>query len=111
MTDEKWQDLIGRIKDTFTVEETFSDQLENEPGLREGILFASPRGRMKLERVTRPVVLDTKALTAKRIGASSTIQKEYSETENTQTVALSLWDGNAWQQLDLDAAAMLDSAS
>lgn len=104
MIDEKWRDLVGRIKDTFPVEEEYNEPLGDIPGTREGLIFSGVAGRMKLERVTRPVVLGTHAVTSKRIGATAKVEYDYSETDNTQAVSLYHWNNNAWETMDLSAS-------
>lgn len=106
MTDEKWKDLVGRIQDTFPVETEFSEPLEDGPGEREGIIFSGVLGRMKLERITRPVVLGSHAIAAKRIGADAKVEFEYSKDDETKTVIVSVWQDDAWKALDLDAGML-----
>ncbi len=104
MTDEKWQDLVGRIKDTFSVIDERTEPLTSGPGEEQCVIFASPQGTMKLERILRPILLDTHAIASKRIGSSVTVTKEYSETERSSTVTLSVQRGGEWVPVDLDAA-------
>lgn len=104
MTEEKWQDLVGRIKDTFSVIDERFEPLTSGPGEAQCIIFSSPQGTMKLERITRPILLDTHAIASKRIGSSATITKEYSKTESSSTVTLSVQRGGEWIPVDLNAA-------
>ncbi len=100
MTDEKWTELRGRIQDTFPVEEHYTEELDGGPGTREVLIFQGHAGRMKLERITRPVILSTRALHAKRMGATATLQHEYSDTEFTDTVVVSVWKDSEWVGFD-----------
>ena len=86
MTDEKWQETIGQIKDSFKVVEDVTEPLADGPGEVEWIIFEGPLGRMKLERISKPVVTDEKALGSKRIGSDKTIIRHYSETERVYTL-------------------------
>lgn len=104
MTDEKWTDLVGRIKDTFPIEEEYHEPLGDIPGTCEGIVFTGAVGRMKLERITKPVVLGKHAIAAKRIGSIATVEYDYSDTENTSTVSLYQWSDNDWMKMDLSAS-------
>lgn len=104
MTDEKWQDLVGRIKDAFSVIDERTEPLAEGPGERHSIQFSGPQGTMKLERIIRPILLDTRAIASKRIGSTATVKKEYSETESSSTVTLSVLRGGEWMPVDLDAA-------
>ncbi len=103
MNDTHWQDLVGRIKDTFPIIKEGEEELADEPGKREFVVFTGPAGEMRLERVTRPVVLGTHALTSKRIGATAAVTYDYSETESTQTVKLYRDNNGAWVEVDLNS--------
>ncbi len=103
MTDGQWENLVGRIKDAFHVEEEFDEPFENEPGHRAGVIFRGPAGTMKVERTVRPLVLGERGIVANRIGASAVIQKEYSDTETTSRVQLFRQEGEAWIPVDLEA--------
>ncbi len=104
MTDEKWTDLVGRIKDTFPVEEEYNEPLGGIPGTREGVIFTGADGRMKLERITKPIVLGTHAIASKRIGSSAKVEYDYSDTEKSQTVSLYHWKDGGWEAMDLSAS-------
>ena len=68
MTDERWQNIISLIKDKFKVEkeeiteEEIDKDQEGKAVLekREMIIFPSPLGRLKMERTTKPLILDKK---------------------------------------------------
>ena len=50
MTQDKWQNIVGLIKDKFAVEDEGREELEDIPRASvEFIIFAGPLGRMKLE--------------------------------------------------------------
>lgn len=54
MTIEKWQEIVGNIKDNFQVEESGKEHFEDEGGTDvEYIVFNGPLGRMRLEFVPR----------------------------------------------------------
>lgn len=106
MQDAVWQELVGRIKDTFEVVEEGDGPLEDGPGQREYIIFQSPGGKMMLERVTKPVILGQRGMGGKRVGAGSAVSYEYSATEETQSVALFQRTGDGWNKVDLDAVKL-----
>lgn len=106
MEDSRWDDIIGRIKDTFVVEEEFNEALPEGPGKREGLVFAGPQGRLKLERTSRPRVIGSHGIASKRIGAQATVAYEYDETEIIRTVKLYRWSDGGWAPMD-DAGSML----
>ncbi|MFA6197800.1 MAG: hypothetical protein WC734_01420 [Patescibacteria group bacterium] len=102
MTDEKWQATIGQIKDSFEVFEEQREDLEDEPGFIEWIVFQSPLGRMKLERTTHHWVTGNKVKGSKRIGSDVSIQKEYSE-EVAHKLRAYKWDeaANEWAEIEM----------
>lgn len=83
MTDEKWQGIIGQIKDKFEVidQRTEDLPLDSGGGFVEVIEFNGPLGRMKLERTTQPLVVDKKAIGSRRIGSETRVEYIYSDTE------------------------------
>jgi len=85
MTDERWQTIIGQVKDNFEViKHETQDLPETEgPGTVEYIEFKGPLGLMKLERSSRPLVLGKVTHGSKRIGSETTVQYNYSDTEKT----------------------------
>lgn len=79
MTDEKWADVKAKVEEKFTVLEKGTRELD--PGTAEFLVFESPLGKVKLERVVRPVKLGEKGIVSRRIGAHAAIESIYSDTE------------------------------
>ena len=107
MTQDKWQNIVGLIKDKFAVEDEGREELEDIPRASvEFIIFAGPLGRMKLEYTTKPVVLDKKSIGSKRIGSEATVQYIYSETEFYGTFKAFRWSepDDDWMELAPEAA-------
>lgn len=92
MNDERWEGIIGKIKDGFEVIEHDTKSLDPDPGSVEFIIFQGPLGKMKLERTTKPLVLDKRAIGSKRIGSQATVQYVYSDTEKVHTFKAFKWD-------------------
>lgn len=110
MTDEKWANLKEQVKEKFGIEEEHSyennleDNLDNVfPGTKDVVIFEGLQGKMKLERVNHPMILEKKMHYHK--GARGTAKVEYivSETEKTHRVTAFLWDesANDWKELEL----------
>lgn len=106
MDDSRWDDITGRIKDTFEVEEEFDEALPEGPGKRDGLVFAGPLGRMKLERTSRPRVIGSHGITAKRIGAHASVAYEYDSSDIIQSVKLFRWSDGGWVPVN-DPGSML----
>lgn len=101
MNDERWAELVGRIKDTFPVEEEYSRPTEGVPGVVEGIVFTQPGGKRRLERTTAAVIVETRNVGVKRGGAGVHLQHEYSEDETRSSVRLEEWNDGEWVEVDL----------
>ncbi|HMB65483.1 MAG TPA: hypothetical protein VKO42_01290 [Patescibacteria group bacterium] len=103
MTLEKWQQIVGQIKDNFSVEEHDSYQ-EEEPGGAEVeyLIFPSPLGRTKLEFIAKPVLLEKRTNYSKRAGADVRVENVYSEEEKTYTMKAYQWDEETddWTEID-----------
>ncbi len=111
MTDEKWQETIGHIKDNFkvTAEQT-QDLPEGEgPGIEEIVEFIGPLGKMKLERTTRPLILDKKTIGSRRIGSETKVKYIYSDTEKIHKLKAYRWsdDDGSWVEIILDKKEMI----
>lgn len=104
MTEERWKDLVGNIKDKFKVEDEGSEHLDEHGGIdREYIVFAGPLGKMKLELITKPVVLDKKTNYSNRIGSETKVNYIYSESEKTSRLVAYKWDDNQEEWVEIEA--------
>jgi len=103
MTDERWQEIIGQIKDKFEVLNQSTENLPEEigRGVAEIIEFIGPMGKMKLERTTQALVLGKKTIGSKRIGSQTAVEYLYSDTEKVHKFRAYRWDenNNDWQEL------------
>lgn len=109
MTDEKWQEIKEKISKNFKVLEQHSqtknlEYLGKKVGeeVIETIIFESPQGKIKLIRITRPLVLNKKFhYTRCKDGAQ--IQYIYSQDEKTHRLEVYKWDQtlSEWQKFEL----------
>lgn len=109
MDQEKWENLIMIAKEKFGLQEVKKES--NELGVwedgakimedKEIIEFDSPMGKIKLERTTKPKVIDKKAIYSRRIGGSANIEYIYSKEETTCQFKAFKWnqDQNLWQEI------------
>lgn len=82
MHDDKWKDTLAMVKSKFTVRSQGREEIANIPGaFIEFIEFDSPQGRMRLERTTKPAVLDKKTIYSKTAGRASQTEYTYSPDE------------------------------
>ncbi|MDD5043200.1 MAG: hypothetical protein PHD51_00845 [Patescibacteria group bacterium] len=104
MQDEKWQNLVGRVKDEFEVLESKKEDLgeESGPGFVEFIVFNGPLGKIKLERFSRPIVLDKKTVGSKRIGGETAVKYIYSDSEFSHKFRAYKWNEarGEWEEME-----------
>ena len=94
---------MGNIKDNFQVEDEGSSHMEDDGGVDiEYIVFKGPLGKIRLEFITRPVVLDKKTTYSKRIGSETKVDYIYSEDEKSSILNAYKWneDKNDWEKMD-----------
>lgn len=104
MQPEKWAQLRGQIQDSFGDVEIIKEELtESERGEKEITTFTGPLGRMKIEYITRPVILDKKTIGSRRIGSGTTVEYVYSEDEFSHTLKVYKWDEaeSDWSEIDV----------
>jgi hypothetical protein len=106
MTPEKWEQIVGEIKDKFQVESHEKEHLEDEGGTDvEIIVFQGPLGEMKLEFITKPQVIDKKTNYSSRIGSDTNVQYVYSETEKSSQLHAYKWNNDDQNWVEIDAAS------
>ncbi len=108
MNDEKWQDITGRVMDDFELLEREVEDLPDGPGSVEYVIFNGPLGKMKLERTSKPLVLDKKAVGSKRIGSSTHVEYVFSETEKVHTFKAYKWDDVQDEWVEMEAGSGFD---
>ncbi len=103
MTIERWKDIHGNILDNFEVLEQGSDHIDAEGGVDiEFIEFLGPLGKIRLEFITKPVILDKKTNYSHRGGSDTGVEYIYSETDKTNTLIAHKWseDLDEWKEMD-----------
>lgn len=103
MTPERWKDIVGNIKDNFTIEEEGNEHIDEEGGIDiEYIVFNGPLGLMRLEFITKPVILDKKTTYSKRIGSETKVDYLYSKDEKSHSLLAYKWDESqdSWMEID-----------
>lgn len=99
---EKWQAIKNRVLDDFTVLDQGQETSEEDGGSQlEFLEFDSPLGRLRLEFISRPEVLDKQTHYSNRIGAETQVAYVYGENL-THHLAVYRWDEATadWQALD-----------
>lgn len=111
MIDEKWEDLIFNIDQKFGIESQKTEDLEIEDGLgqkekkgkKEIVIFNTDIGKMKLERTTKPLILEKKVHYKKTKAQSGQVEYIFSDTEKTHKVTAYRWNDQEedWEEIDL----------
>lgn len=103
MIPEKWQDILGNIKDNFEYENEAREHLDEEGGIDiHSIEFNGPMGRMRLEYITKPVIVDKKTTYSKRIGSETKVDYIYSENEKTNQLMVYRWDESQHDWIEME---------
>lgn len=101
MTLEKWEEIKQKILSSFEIlnQETLNNEERHED--TEAIEFIGPSGKMKVEWITRPKVLDKKTQYSNRIGSSVSVDYVYSPDEVTHTFKVYNWNEalEDWQEI------------
>jgi hypothetical protein len=109
MTREKWEYFIGDIEDKFGLLDSGRESFKEEGGVNvDFVVFNSPTGKIRLEYIEKPVVLDKKTQYSHRAGATAEIDYLYSETEKTAAFVAYKWsaDDDDWLELKMEAEKM-----
>lgn len=102
MKQDKWDQLVARIKDEFEIMEHESDDGEIEGENIETLIFNGPAGEMKLERSTHPRVVGERTMYS-RLGGDTVVEKVYSDSETVDVVKLYTDQNGEWEELDISA--------
>jgi len=104
MQDEKWQQVIGMVKDKFEITDQGEGELEDIPRSKvEWYEFEGPIGKMKVERTTKPIVLDKKMTYSKRMGDTAAVEYIYSDDEYSHKFRAYVWKGDEWVEVEAGA--------
>lgn len=101
---EKWKEVIGQIKDNFSVEDHGHEKLDDDAGTEvEYIVFQSPLGKTKLELFSKPLLLETKTNYSKRLGSDVSVENIYSEEEKVHNMKAYKWEEDAEDWMEIEA--------
>jgi len=110
MSDEKWAGIKEQIKEKFGIdgEHVYEDDLEDNlgnvfPGTKDVVVFRGLQGKMKLERVNHPMILEKKMHYHKGAGGTAKVEYIVSDTEKTHRITAYVWDeaSDDWKELEL----------
>jgi len=96
MNPSKWENLIFLAEEKFGIEKKYKEEFEVAElstgekiiGQRQIVEFESPLGRIKLEKNSRPKIIDKKVLHTKRIGGRVAVDFVYSDEEKVEDLKI-----------------------
>lgn len=104
MNQDKWEQIIGMVKDQFEVEDEGEESVEDIPdSILNFIMFQGPVGRMRLEYIIKPVIIDKKTIGSRRIGSDTKVEYIYSEDEMSHTFKAYKWDEGDQKWVEMEA--------
>jgi hypothetical protein len=77
------------------------------PGTIERVYFSRGDTKMRLDFITRPVVLDKKAHFRRSSGNTTRVEYVYSETETTNKLIGYTLQGGEWRELSTDIGQLV----
>jgi len=108
MNPSKWEKLVFLAEENFGIDKKEKQEIEVDElsngekimGEEEIIEFKSPLGKIRIEKISRPKVVDKKVLRAKRIGSNAVVDYVYSPDEKTVEMKIfkQAEDGE-WQEI------------
>jgi len=102
MTDERWQELVGRLKDEQKVESETTEDLEGRPGTVARLIVSTPIGRVRLSRTSAPRMTNQKTFYSKRSTSTASVQAEYDESDIVHSFIVEKDNGSGtWQELNI----------
>jgi hypothetical protein len=109
MNPNKWDDIIFQIEEKFGIEKHFfedfvvAEQSDGKKimGKKEIIEFKGPLGKMRIEKISRPKIIDKKVLASRRIGSKAVVEYIYSNEEFVDQIKIYRFDDatNNWQEI------------
>ncbi|MDD5341445.1 MAG: hypothetical protein PHC97_03365 [Patescibacteria group bacterium] len=105
MNEERWGEIKDLVKKNFGILENQVLQLSEVEGggTKEELIFNGPLGKMKLEYIVKPLVIDKKTTYSKRIGSDTKVEYITSDTEKVRRMVAYKWDesGDNWEKIEM----------
>lgn len=108
MTDERWQEIVDKLTEQFSVIEHIGEPGSDGHSTIDRIVFRGPAGTLRLERTVHDRVVGEKAVGSKRIGGDVAIEKIYADGEQVDYLKLARLNESSgeWEELDPDKLAL-----
>ncbi|MFA7286842.1 MAG: hypothetical protein WC052_04265 [Patescibacteria group bacterium] len=99
MTDERWDELIGQLKDAGVVESEVEETLEDRPGVVIRVIAKTPAGRVCLSRTTQPRKIGEKTFFAKRSSSTAAVENVYDEKDVVHVFTVEREIDGEWSEI------------
>ncbi len=108
----KWEKIIYQIERRARIINSKTEEFDVDvlsggrviKGTKDVIEFKGPKGKMKIEKITKPRVIGKKVISTRRIGGRVAEDFVYSEDEKVEVYKIYRWDKNAsdWVEVSYD---------
>jgi hypothetical protein len=112
MNTELWGDIRNRLEDQYgdLEVEKLSETREDDTGQKliseiERIEFETAQGKMRVELVTAPMILDKKTHYTHTAGARANVEYVLSDTEKTQRIRAYRYDEDTDEWLEINTSS------
>ena len=112
MNTELWGDIRNRLEDQYgeLVVEKLSETREDDTGQKltseiERIEFETAQGKMRVELVTAPMILDKKTHYTHTAGARANVEYVLSDTEKTQRIRAYRYDDDTDDWIEINTSS------
>lgn len=107
MNPERWEKIIYQVEEKFGINKRYTEDFEVAQtisgekimGKKEIIEFKSPLGQIKLEKISRPRIIDKKVLHSKRIGSQTAVDYLYSDKEEVSQLKIYKQNNGEWEEV------------
>jgi hypothetical protein len=109
MREDLWGDILDRLEDQYGALEVqnLSESREDDTGQKivseiKRVEFETPMGKMRVDHITTPMILDKKTHYTHTAGARANVEFVLSETEKTQKIRAYKYDDdmNEWIEIN-----------
>lgn len=109
MNPNKWQEIVFKIEEKFGIDSRRTEDFivaeqhsgEKIIGQKEIIEFKGPLGKIRLEKISQPKVIDKKVLSSKRIGGRAAVDYVYSDEDKSEFIKIYKWDDSISQWTEI----------
>lgn len=102
MREDKWIDTKAMIKQKFTVLNEGKEDIEGIPNAYcEFLEFNGPQGRIRLEYIVKPAVLDKRTVYSKLGKTAGAVKYTYSQDDFVRRLEAYKWDEGKgdWEEI------------